>query len=228
MFYTTVATLIRILSDKGFLEQTNCRAAVPVPAGAAPLKTCLATWWAIWSTGVFRGSREQLLVRLLEERKLTAKERAPLESLSSRRPGEEKKGHERHWNRPGVVHRADHAAGPAGRRAVSAGAAIASGRRGAGGVQQSGDCRDPVAPRTKPLAAMDNRRHAAGADSVASTNVLLQRKNGRGARGTECSSEKRKPAKRIPPSTYSVPFRRCRRRQKTIATTGQRDGGGRR
>ena len=30
---------------------------------------------------VFRGSREQLLVRLLEERKLTAKERATLEAI---------------------------------------------------------------------------------------------------------------------------------------------------
>jgi hypothetical protein len=30
---------------------------------------------------VFRGSREQLFVRLLDDRKLTAKERAVLESL---------------------------------------------------------------------------------------------------------------------------------------------------
>ena len=32
--YTTVATLVRILTEKGFLEQTNSRAALSVPPGA--------------------------------------------------------------------------------------------------------------------------------------------------------------------------------------------------
>ncbi len=48
--YTTVATLIRILSDKSFLEQTNFERPFQFRP-ARVLKTCRATWSAIWSIG---------------------------------------------------------------------------------------------------------------------------------------------------------------------------------
>lgn len=78
--YTTVATLIRILSDKGFLEQTNTER----PFQYKPVRTFEDVSRSMLGDiveRVFRGSREQLLVRLLEERKLTAKERAALEAI---------------------------------------------------------------------------------------------------------------------------------------------------
>ena len=78
--YTTVATLIRILSDKGFLEQTN----TDRPFLYKPVRTYEDVSRSMLGDMVnrlFRGSRELLLTRLLEERKLTAKERATLESL---------------------------------------------------------------------------------------------------------------------------------------------------
>ena len=89
--YTTVATLIRILSDKGFLEQTNTER----PFLYRPLRTFEDVSRSMVGDLVerlFRGSRELLLVRLLEERKLTAKERAVLETLvhPPRHKGEEK------------------------------------------------------------------------------------------------------------------------------------------
>ena len=89
--YTTVATLIRILSDKGFLEQTNAERPFqyrPVRSFEDVSRNMLGDL----VDRVFRGSREQLLVRLLEERKLTAKERTALEALVQRPP---KRGEER-------------------------------------------------------------------------------------------------------------------------------------
>jgi BlaI family transcriptional regulator, penicillinase repressor len=89
--YTTVATLIRILSDKGCLEQTNSERPFqyrPVRSFEEVSRNMLGDL----VDRVFRGSREQLLVRLLEERKLTAKERATLEALVERPP---KRGEER-------------------------------------------------------------------------------------------------------------------------------------
>jgi BlaI family transcriptional regulator, penicillinase repressor len=89
--YTTVATLIRILSDKGFLEQTNTERPFqyrPVRSFEDVSRNMLGDL----VDRVFRGSREQLLVRLLEERKLTAKERATLETLVQKSP---KRGEER-------------------------------------------------------------------------------------------------------------------------------------
>jgi predicted transcriptional regulator len=78
--YTTVATLVRILHEKGFLEPTN---------GERPFRYLPARSYEEISSRllvdvvdrVFRGSREQLLVRLVEQRKLTAKERALLEGI---------------------------------------------------------------------------------------------------------------------------------------------------
>ncbi|HKD38492.1 MAG TPA: BlaI/MecI/CopY family transcriptional regulator [Pirellulales bacterium] len=78
--YTTVATLVRILLEKGFLEQQP---------GDRPFKYRPARSYEEVSRRllgdlverVFSGSREQLLVRLLDEKKLTAKERAALEAI---------------------------------------------------------------------------------------------------------------------------------------------------
>jgi len=81
--YTTVATLVRILLEKGFLQQTN---------GERPFRHVAARSYEEVSRRllgevldrVFRGSREQLLVRLMEQRSLTAKERARLREILGR------------------------------------------------------------------------------------------------------------------------------------------------
>jgi BlaI family transcriptional regulator, penicillinase repressor len=78
--YTTVATLIRILCDKGFLAQTNGER----PFIYRPIRTFSQVSGSIVGDLVqrlFSGSREQLLLRLLEARKLSAKERAMLEDI---------------------------------------------------------------------------------------------------------------------------------------------------
>ncbi len=78
--YTTVATLVRILTEKGFLEQTNTER----PFRYRPVRSFDEVSRSILGDlveRVFRGSREQLLVRLLAERRLTAKERAVLEAI---------------------------------------------------------------------------------------------------------------------------------------------------
>jgi BlaI family transcriptional regulator, penicillinase repressor len=78
--YPTVANLIRALHDKGFLRPTNserpfryvaCRSYEDV---SGRLLTDLVS-------RVFRGSREQLFVRLLDGRALTTAERSILQSL---------------------------------------------------------------------------------------------------------------------------------------------------
>jgi BlaI family penicillinase repressor len=78
--YTTVATLVRILHEKSFLRQTNeerpfryIAARSYEEVSGRLLKDVLRR--------VFRGSREQLLVRLVEQRKLTDAERAVLEEI---------------------------------------------------------------------------------------------------------------------------------------------------
>jgi len=78
--YTTVATLVRILSEKGFLEQTVAER----PFQYRPIRSFEEVSGSLLGDvveRVFRGSREQLLLRLLEERNLTAKERAVLEAI---------------------------------------------------------------------------------------------------------------------------------------------------
>jgi predicted transcriptional regulator len=78
--YTTVATLIRILCDKGFLEQTNQER----PFTYRPLRSFDEVSGSLVGDLVerlFGGQREQLLLRLLEEKKLTAKERAVLQDI---------------------------------------------------------------------------------------------------------------------------------------------------
>lgn len=84
--YTTVATLVRILTEKGFLEQTNTER----PFQFRPVRSFEDVSGSILGDlveRVFRGSREQLLVRLLQQRRLSAKERAVLEAiLREKRP----------------------------------------------------------------------------------------------------------------------------------------------
>lgn len=78
--YTTVATLIRILCDKGFLEQTGEER----PFTYKPVRSFDEVSGSLVGDLVqrlFGGKRDQLLVRLLEDRKLTAKERAILEAI---------------------------------------------------------------------------------------------------------------------------------------------------
>ena len=78
--YTTVATLVRILSDKGFLQQTNAErpfAYRPVRSYEEVSKRLLGDM----VHRVFRGSRQQLLVSLFDRKRLTAKERAALEEI---------------------------------------------------------------------------------------------------------------------------------------------------
>jgi len=78
--YTTVATLVRILTEKGFLDQTNAER----PFQYRPVRSFEEVSRNILGDlveRVFHGSREQLLVRLLAERRLSAKERAVLEAI---------------------------------------------------------------------------------------------------------------------------------------------------
>lgn len=78
--YTTVATLVRILTEKGCLQQTNAER----PFQYRPVRSFEEVSGSLLGDlvqRVFHGSREQLLLRLLEERRLTAKERAMLEAF---------------------------------------------------------------------------------------------------------------------------------------------------
>jgi BlaI family penicillinase repressor len=78
--YTTVATLIRILTEKNFLEQTNGER----PFQYRPTRSFEEVSGSMLGDlmqKVFGGSREQLLIRLLDQKKLTKKERGVLESI---------------------------------------------------------------------------------------------------------------------------------------------------
>lgn len=78
--YTTVATLVKILQDKGFIEQTNSER----PFRFRPLRSYEDVSRSMLSDlleRVFGGSREELMMRLLEQKKLSAKERASIESI---------------------------------------------------------------------------------------------------------------------------------------------------
>jgi predicted transcriptional regulator len=78
--YTTVATLVRILAEKGFLTATNAerpfryRATRPYEEVSGRLLDDLVA-------KVFHGSRKQLLLRLVDDRPLGARERAVLEKI---------------------------------------------------------------------------------------------------------------------------------------------------
>lgn len=78
--YVTVANLIRIIADKGFLEQINqekpfqYRAAKSFDEVSQSLVHDLVD-------RVFRGSREQLLLNVLKRRRLSTKERNLLREI---------------------------------------------------------------------------------------------------------------------------------------------------
>ncbi len=78
--YTTVATLIRILTEKGCVEQTNAERPFQYRA-VRSFEEVSGSLLGDLVQRVFRGSREQLLLRLLHERRLTAKERVLLEAI---------------------------------------------------------------------------------------------------------------------------------------------------
>ena len=78
--YTTIATLVRILTDKGFLVQTNQER----PFAYRPAQSYEEVSRKLLGDvvdRVFRGSRELLLVRLMEQKALSSRERALLEDL---------------------------------------------------------------------------------------------------------------------------------------------------
>ena len=78
--YTTVATLVRILDEKDFLQQTNDER----PFRYQPVRSFEDVSGSLLGDlmqRVFGGSREQLLIRLLENRKLTAQERRLLRDI---------------------------------------------------------------------------------------------------------------------------------------------------
>ena len=78
--YTTIANLVRILHDKGFLEQVNAER----PFLYRPVRSYEDVSGRLLGDmlqRVFCGSRSQLLCRLVEQRKLTAEERALLEQI---------------------------------------------------------------------------------------------------------------------------------------------------
>lgn len=78
--YTTIANLVRGLHEKGFLEQVNAER----PFVYRPARTFEDVSGRLLGdlvSRVFRGSRAQLLRRLVDDRKLTAEERAVLERV---------------------------------------------------------------------------------------------------------------------------------------------------
>lgn len=78
--YTTVATLVRILHEKGFLEQTTDQRPFAYRANRT-FEDVSRRMVGNLVDRVFLGSREQLLLRLIEAKKLSAKERSLLESI---------------------------------------------------------------------------------------------------------------------------------------------------
>jgi len=78
--YTTVATLVRILLEKGFLKQTTFER----PFAFRPLRSFDDVSDRLLRDlvqRVFGGSREALLIRLMEQKKLSTTERKMLEQF---------------------------------------------------------------------------------------------------------------------------------------------------
>src|SRR5690242_2505275 len=78
--YPTIANLVRILHEKGFLAPTNAER----PFRYRPCRSYEDVTGRLLGDlirRVFRGSREQLLLRLVDQRKLTARERALLQEI---------------------------------------------------------------------------------------------------------------------------------------------------
>jgi BlaI family penicillinase repressor len=82
--YTTVATLVRILAEKSFVQQVNNER----PFVFRPLRSYEDVSGRMLDDlldRVFQGSREELLVRLVDQKKLSAKERALLTQILKER-----------------------------------------------------------------------------------------------------------------------------------------------
>jgi BlaI family penicillinase repressor len=78
--YTTIANLVRGLHDKGFLNQLNAERPF-VYRAVRSYEDVSGRLLGDLVQRVFRGSRAQLLCRLVEARKLTAEERTILEQI---------------------------------------------------------------------------------------------------------------------------------------------------
>lgn len=78
--YTTIANLVRTLYEKGFLEQVNDERPF-VYRAVRSYEDVSGRLLGDLVQRVFRGSRAQLLCRLVAQRKLTAEERALLEQI---------------------------------------------------------------------------------------------------------------------------------------------------
>ena len=83
--YTTIANLVRGLEEKGFLRQVNTERPFVYEA-VRSYEDVSGRLLGDLVERVFRGSRAQLLCRLVEQRTLSAEERALLEEIL-RRPG---------------------------------------------------------------------------------------------------------------------------------------------
>ena len=78
--YTTIANLVRGLHEKGFLRQVNSERPFVYHASRT-YEDVSGRLLGDLVHRVFRGSRAQLLCRLVDQRKLTAEERAVLEQI---------------------------------------------------------------------------------------------------------------------------------------------------
>lgn len=78
--YVTIANLVRTLEEKGYLRQVN-RERPFVYRPARSYEEVTGRLLGDLIQRVFRGSRSQLLCRLLEQRKLTAEERKFLQQI---------------------------------------------------------------------------------------------------------------------------------------------------
>lgn len=82
--YTTVATLVKILEEKGFLTRNNDDRPFRYEAARSYRDVSRRLLGDVVDR-VFRGSRAELLTRLLEERKLTKQERALIDQILKER-----------------------------------------------------------------------------------------------------------------------------------------------
>lgn len=83
--YTTIATLIKILVTKGFLKQTNSQR----PFVYQPIRSFEDVSGNLirdMVERVFRGSREALLVQMMESQTLTTRERELVEQYLRKEP----------------------------------------------------------------------------------------------------------------------------------------------
>jgi BlaI family transcriptional regulator, penicillinase repressor len=78
--YTTIANLVRLLTEKGMLEAVNSERPFRYRAMRS-FQQVSSNLLGDLLDRVFGGSREQLFVRLLEQKKLTASERRVLERI---------------------------------------------------------------------------------------------------------------------------------------------------